>query len=132
MTRRPPTLAARRWLENNLVVDLYSLVNPGVQRLRYEDFARDPEPVANALVRRLGLDLLADPSSGPGHSFSGNPMRFERSPLRVRPDTAWITALDPWERRKVTMMTFALLKKYGYPLTMTGIVKTDLTGEIAS
>jgi hypothetical protein len=116
MTMRRPTLAARRWMENNLAVELFGRVGPPVHRLRYEDFATDPEAVTSHLVGELSLERRTGPVPDPGHSFSGNPIRFDRTPLRVRPDTAWTTQLDPRERRKVAVISFPLLKKYGYPL----------------
>ena len=131
MTVRPPTLAARRWMENNLAVGLYGRVAPTVHRLRYEEFASSPGTVTNAVMTRFRLEGRREPAPVPGHSFSGNPMRFDQTPLRVRPDDAWTTALDAGERRKVTLITFPLLKKYGYPL-VTGEARTDETREITS
>ena len=116
MTVRPPTLAARRWMENNLAVELFSRVGPRALRVRYEDFAGAAEAVTDDIVARLDLPPRAGSAPDPGHSFSGNPMRFDRTPLRVRPDTAWTTELDPRERRKVSLISFPLLKKYGYPV----------------
>jgi hypothetical protein len=116
MAVRRPSLAARRWVENNLAVELFGRVSPRVHRLRYEDFADDPESATAGLVSELGLVRRPQPEQVAGHSFSGNPMRFDRAPLRVRPDTAWSTDLDSRERRKVSLISFPLLKKYGYQL----------------
>ncbi len=116
MRVRRPTLAARRWMQHNLAVELFDRVGPRVTRLRYEDFAEHPELATEGLISQLGLERRPVPASVAGHSFSGNPMRFDRSPLRVRPDTAWTTRLDPRERRKVSLISFPLLKKYGYLL----------------
>ena len=50
----------------------------------------------------------------PGHSVSGNPMRFAAGTIPIRLDERWRTGLPGGQRRAVTALTFPLLAGYGY------------------
>jgi len=48
------------------------------------------------------------------HSVSGNPIRFDREVMAVRPDMEWRERMDTRTRRTVALLTLPLLVRYGY------------------
>jgi len=48
------------------------------------------------------------------HSIAGNPSRFKTGEMELRPDEAWRDKLDSKITKRVTAITYPLLKKYGY------------------
>ena len=111
----PPARSARTWLEYNAAIESFGLVGPRPVLLRYEDFADDPEAGVAEVLRTL--DLPRRPGAAPTerHSFSGNPMRFETAPMRVSRDDAWTREISDRDRRTVSLITWPLLLRYGYP-----------------
>lgn len=73
-------------------------------------------------LSRVGLPAeLGFLGSGPldparNHTVAGNPLRFERGAITVRPDVEWRAGLAPGARRLVTALTWPLLLRYGFPL----------------
>jgi len=120
MTRYSPAVAAAQWNAQNAAFHL--LRGVPVMRLRYEDVVAAPE----AAVRRIaGFSGLPAPGSlaflgagwadlEPGHSVSGNPMRFATGKTAIRRDERWRADLPAGPRREVTTLTFPLLAAYGY------------------
>jgi hypothetical protein len=111
----PPARSARTWLEHNAAIEAFGAVGPHPVRVRYEDFADDPEACVAGLARTLDLPLRPGPAPAERHSFSGNPMRFETAPVRVSRDDAWTRDISDQDRRTVSLITWPLLLKYGYP-----------------
>lgn len=118
MNTRPPWRAAVLWTEYNAAIELYRRRRPGVLQVRYEDFVGAPEHALQQLCDALGVPGASSDSQDDTvmHSLSGNPMRFERGPLVVRPDTEWQRRLPARGRRLVTALTAPLLRRYGYRL----------------
>jgi hypothetical protein len=110
-----PRRTAALWVEYNAAVSLYARAFGGTRRLRYEDFAAAPEQVVNGLMETLSLEERTDRPCE-GHSFSGNPMRFDSGSIRVTLDEGWKREMPTRERRLVTAMTAPLLRHYGYRL----------------
>ena len=118
MRTLPPKRAARNWLQYNALIDAFLARHGSVSRLRYEDFARDPDGVTETLAATTSMPLTATVRSDlQGHSLSGNPMRFDRGPLVVRLDEEWRTAFPAADRRLVTAITWPLLRRYGYAVS---------------
>jgi hypothetical protein len=92
-------------------------------RIRYEDLVRDPigtlAPLLPDGAREALTALVAEEGvrRTTGHSFSGNPLRFDSEPLRIRPDDEWLLAMRDDAFTRVTAMTWPLLVHYGYPLS---------------
>ena len=99
-----------------------------VMRMRYEDFVAAPG-AGGAPDRRLRRAAAAPagyslPGRGrgrrgwaelePGHSVSGNPMRFTTGRVPIRRDERWRAGLPAAQRRAVTALTLPLLAGYGY------------------
>lgn len=91
-------------------------------RLRYEDFVSRPEDALRRILELVDEDRRpvclegAGVHIAPGHSMGGNPARFERGPIVLRPDTRWIDRLPAHHRRIVELLTWPLMLRYGYPL----------------
>jgi hypothetical protein len=45
---------------------------------------------------------------------AGNPMRFHQGALTLRLDDAWKHEMPPGRRASVTVLTWPLLRQYGY------------------
>jgi hypothetical protein len=90
-------------------------------RIRYEDFAKRPQEIVEALRRLAGAQNgpAARPSASTfelpvHHTVSGNRNRFEAGPTTIRLDDAWRDGLAPRDRRVVTALTLPLLRRYRY------------------
>jgi hypothetical protein len=120
MTRYSPAVAAAQWNGQNTAFHL--LRGVPVMRLRYEDVVAAPEAAVRRIAAFSGLPApgrLAYLGAGwaelePGHSVSGNPMRFATGKIAIRPDERWRADLPAGPRREVTALTSPLLAAYGY------------------
>jgi hypothetical protein len=116
-----PRASAKRWMEQNLVAELLSRRAASYCRLRYEDFAADPNA---ALSRALApyewiasqpqwtedMEVVLEPT----HTVSGNPMRFKQGRLKIKLDDEWRNSMPRRDRRSVTAITWPLLARYCY------------------
>jgi hypothetical protein len=91
-------------------------------RLRYEDFVYDPRRAVTNILGMLREDANRLPFAGRdlelgvSHTVAGNPNRFSRGPVGLRTDEEWASLMRPWDRTLVTLLTFPLLARYGYPV----------------
>ncbi len=91
-------------------------------RIRYEDLARQPGAVLDAALRALGLDVRRDfgfirdgaAYLKVNHAIDGNPGRFAVGRVPISADEAWREKLSRKERRLATLLTWPLLRWYGY------------------
>lgn len=114
MRRRSPIQSAVQWDVHNLLLEMLAARDRNTHRVRYEDLVTDPDDVVQSTCDIFG-DLGDAPSRETSrHSISGNPMRFESGPLRVKLDDEWVRALATGDRRLVTVATAPLLARYGY------------------
>jgi Sulfotransferase domain len=116
----PAAHAVVAWLKRVLLADhLFDGCGPV---LRYEDFVADP--IRNA--RRL-LDFFGEAAEAPvgdgtartltfgtNHIVAGNPDKFERGRIEIRPPSDPAQALGPGARAIVTAATLPMLYRYGY------------------
>ena len=118
-----PAFSAWNWsLQNGMMAVLGIRARRRYFLLRYEDFVQD----ADQTVAQIGHFVGADPASirplaaalapraQPAHTVSGNPMRFEQGPLRIRLDDDWKQKLAPGAKRLVTLLSLPLLLFYQY------------------
>jgi hypothetical protein len=114
MRRRSPIQSAVHWDVHNLLLEILAVRDRTALRVRYEDLVADPDAVVRSTCRALG-DLRDAPTAAvERHSISGNPMRFESGPVRVRLDDEWKEAFATGDRTLVTLTTAPLLARYGY------------------
>lgn len=115
MATASPARIAARW---NLQNGLFSLVarRAPVYRVRYEDLASSPAAVVRSIREYLGApeaigdDFPREPQVI--HSVAGNPIRFSRGPLNIKPDTSWRCGLRTRDRLLVEGITFPLARRY--------------------
>ncbi len=129
--------SAARWTTHNAVVELLGAAASSYCRVRYEDFVANPDATLSrilapyewsgetprtALDGAPALDGARASANGrqvqlePTHSVSGNPMRFQTGPLRIKLDDEWRTALPAPDRLAVEAATWPLMARYGYSL----------------
>ena len=127
MAQWSPAKAAAHWNVENAAFALLARRGVPTTLVRYEEFLRTPLASLRRIARFAGLPageaamaFLTDAAgsvtaqvSG-NHTASGNPMRFDTGPIPLRRDDSWRTKLAPTDRRRVTAMTFPLLRHYGY------------------
>jgi Sulfotransferase domain len=122
---RSPARSSLNWLQTNLAIE--AVLRPSLgrryARIRYEDFARHPRSVARELLGLVGEPAADLPFRGdtrialaPGHTVSGNPIRFTTGELDIRPDDEWRTRIDARSRLLATVPALPLMPHYGYPL----------------
>lgn len=85
--------------------------------LRYEDFVNSPQNKIDELTKSLRIptfNLYSVSNGKQNHTVSGNPVRFEQGPIRVKPDREWLEKLPKNQKRLITLMTLPLLVLYKY------------------
>jgi hypothetical protein len=119
--------ASALWLMFNHVTELVvQALDVPRMLVRYEDLMRDQDVILERMRRFAwgdemeGSELAQIPSTtaelAPPHMVSGNPMRFQSGPIKVREDQAWRTDMRPWRKRVVTLLTLPRLGRYRYPV----------------
>jgi hypothetical protein len=124
MPIEPVSTSARRWVMHNLLAERLASSAASYRRLRYEDFACEPDA---ALAEILAAFPWASPPPRvsamvlrPTHTVSGNPIRFEQGSIEIKPDCEWRKAMQRRDRLTTTAMSWWLLARYGYPLRSHG------------
>ena len=116
--------SAWEWIMFNFIISLVKF-STGARYffLRYEDFTSILGQELQKIILFLGLEPAHIPSFqthsvelSSAHTISGNPMRFERGTIRIKPDTEWVEKLSPSNKTLVTCLTFPLLIQYRYHL----------------
>jgi len=92
-------------------------------RLSYEYFIEEPQRVVEDILSLLHEDAYRLPfvgqhnaELGSSHTVSGNPNRFQTGHVRLRPDDEWAYRMRLRDKMLVTLLTFPLLIRYGYPI----------------
>lgn len=117
-----PARSSGYWNAFNVASELVGAAAAGrYRRVRHEDLCRDPRAVIAELLRFVGLpdeppvDGTGHVDLGTNHTVTGNPDRFERKTVAIRPDERWRTGLSPQDIALTTAMTAPLLRRYRYP-----------------
>lgn len=120
MRRYGPLPAALRYdLYNAAAMSLEGLGLPYLP-VRYEDLVRGPRVTIRRILDHVGardeLSFLSDGSVqlGVDHLVDGNPMRFKVGQVQIRVDDAWKESLEEPARRQTTLLTYPLLRHFGY------------------
>jgi hypothetical protein len=91
--------------------------------MRYEDFASEPVLTIQAILELLNegaqslpfVDATSVHLRG-NHAVSGNPSRFATGRVEIRKDDEWVSGMGRAQQNVTSMLTFPLLKRYGYRL----------------
>lgn len=106
----------------NLETHLMGWLGLPYERIRYEDFTRDPLGVTRRIVDLVGeptanLDFIGARSvhlSVQSHTVWGNPDRTQMGEVTIREDDEWRAKLPKKDRGLATALTWPLLLAYGY------------------
>jgi hypothetical protein len=119
--QRHPAKTAGKWISINL--GLHLARKTPTLRVRYEDAMHDPCQTLEAVARFAGLPL-AEGSLGfikgsevdlsAAHLVAGNRVRLLQGPVMLREDDAWRSELAVRQQRLVEVLTWPLLRSYGY------------------
>jgi len=89
--------------------------------VRYEDLMQQPQPALQRIARWAGLAEDSLPFIAPdqvrlstAHLIAGNQNRFRTGEVALRPDDEWSAAMPLRAKRWVTLLTWPLLRRYGY------------------
>jgi hypothetical protein len=117
-----PLRSALVWAGNNAALDAINFRGRSA-RIMYESLVTGDPGVLDRLARALelgsgGASSLAGPTVpiGVQHAVAGNPARFARDSVVLRPDEEWRSAMSWIDRQLVVSITWPLLAKYGYAI----------------
>lgn len=123
MARHSNLRAMLVWAVENNYVAKFGQKLPRTAVMRYEDFAAEPQQVLGQTLRELEcavsvLDMLQGPAfqPQPTHSVGGNPLRFARTTLTVRPDTEWQEQMSPVAQKTLGLLFAPVFSRYDYPI----------------
>jgi hypothetical protein len=118
--QRPWKLSVR-WTWINLSSHALRRLGVAVLSLRYESLVADPRAELTRVARFAGapdpdLAFIGDGEVDlpAGHLVAGNRMRLARGRVPIRLDDEWRSRFPASQRRLVTMLTWPLLRAYGY------------------
>ncbi|MBS1880194.1 MAG: sulfotransferase [Actinobacteria bacterium] len=101
------------WSLINALTGLHRPTGARYANLRYADFAAEPAAAVEEVLRFLGEEGRANPVSaghtvqlGAEHTAAGNPNRFRRGEVRIRPDDEWQREMPAGSRALVGALTF--------------------------
>ena len=129
MPRQGRIRTALEWSESNLAADaLRKRAGPGRSMLlRYEDLMQRPRTTVAAIADLVGEGAVELPFDdehtvrlGENHTVGGNPGRFSSGTTSLRADEEWRSRLDPATKAGTTLLTMPLLRRYGYPVNVSG------------
>lgn len=126
MPRRSAAGSALSWTARNLLAEVVRRrAAPRAVVVRYEDFVREPLDAAATVAGLVGRGDV-DTSCIRGrtvrlsrnHTVAGNPVRFQSGETELRLDAEWQREQSVADRLQVTALTFPLMLRYGYPLSV--------------
>lgn len=124
MRALPLEAAVGAWVVENTFSASWGRKAEAYSVLQYERFAADPGPSLDRVLHDLGLpELGIRLASGspqdlmPTHSVSGNPSRFDKSPVVISEDREWRKAMPGVTRALLGAALWPWLWSYGYALS---------------
>lgn len=117
------TRSSLSWTGRNLLHEWLSLrQRRRYLSMRYEDFVADPAASIRRVLRHIGEPEELAPDIvdrslevGTNHMMGGSRNRRDTGRVTLRHDDAWMSRLGPRTSRRVTLLTFPLLRAYGFP-----------------
>lgn len=124
----PLRKSAIEWNTYGLAQESLRLQCPNYLRLKYEDFAYDPQAMLAEILEFIGESgRTIKFESGnvvnlhENHTVAGNPARFQKGPITIKPDYEWKSSMKKSDRRIVTLLTLPLLARFGYLKSHSGL-----------
>jgi hypothetical protein len=124
MRRFHPGVTAVRWSVYHLLVHALARLGVPSLRVRYEDVVRRPAEQFRRAAGFLELEIDGEVDLGAfregafeldvNHTVAGNRVRLHRGSVPVRLDDEWTRAMPVRQRRLVTLLSWPLLRAYGY------------------
>ncbi len=121
MARFPVTRTALAWDLTNAATEGLRTLGQPYAMVRYEDLIAEAAKELDRACRelRLGPVDLSFLQGGtvelaPSHTVAGNPGRFEVGPIALRADDEWRSQMSTLDRSIVTVLSWPLLRRYGY------------------
>jgi hypothetical protein len=124
----PPAVITIRWVLYHLLFDLMAAKDGHRMVVRYEDFVARPQESLRRMADHVGVfreaageDWVGGGGAEEGwvelglaHTVAGNDSRFDAGRVALREDREWRQALRPAHRRVVTVLSWPLLRRFGY------------------
>ncbi len=111
----------REWMFFNTIGLKYLRRRFPTMVVRLEDLVDDPTTTLEAIRGFAGVDATASLVSpdgrvmvGGAHSVAGNPDRFATGSTKLHASEDWRTLLPWWKRLVVTVVTYPVMRHYGY------------------
>ena len=111
------------WIKNNLIVEFVKLFYfKNSLFVKYEEFSSYPELCITNILNWL-TKLTNDTTTLSGyredqHSTSGNPVRYDKGEIIIKPDFEWKGKLSLKQKILVTLLSLPLLILYKYPVAI--------------
>jgi len=118
-----PAATALRWTLYHQLIHLLSRAGAPATRVLYERVVASPKEEIRRVMEHideplsdseLGFIRPGEVTLGVNHTVAGSRMRLKQGALHVSLDDEWRAALPPAHRRLVTLLTWPLLRSYGY------------------
>ena len=117
-----PVNSTVRWILSQQVERLCNI--PGrYLMIRYEDLMAAPDRELQRIFTMLGEPIERRPRIinqmiclDCVHSINGNPSRFKKGPVILQTDDEWCRGMSRSDRAVVNILTWPLLRRYGYKL----------------
>jgi hypothetical protein len=127
IAQHSPVGTSLRWIARNLGTELlWRHSRKRYLLLRYEDFVAEPQKTIRRVLELVQEEAASLPhvaehevKLGANHNIWGNPNRFQTGLVRLRPDDEWASRMGLRDKALVTLLTFPLLIRYGYPVIPT-------------
>lgn len=127
LQRIKPARSSLHWMRRQALTETL-LGRPAgrYMSLRYEELCADPGGVVarvRAFAGGASVSAPVEPGGwvelGPNHMAAGNPVRWQRGPVRVACDEEWLDRMPRGARLRATIPALPLLRRYGYRLRST-------------
>jgi len=127
MPRVGPVMNAIHWMVVNLAAEAVRRRGSEGESfvLRYEDFIARPLETIKGIAGFTGKNPRELPfvdertvELGVNHTVSGNPRRFARGRVELRPDDEWASRLSTKDRFVTNVLLAPLMPRYGYSISL--------------
>jgi len=122
MNRYSLLRTSAEWTAINALTRFHRRSGARYASLRYGDFAADPEAAVEGVLGFLGEPDRPNPVApdrtvhlAADHTAAGNPNRFRRGEVAIRPDEEWRRSMSPAGRLLVGALTLPGLRRYTRP-----------------